>query len=138
MRCKHWAYDSSPPIFCSRARAKLSNSPIEGIPENPARCSSFGHSMRHMVGFGCASFLFPQRSRKGFASLLLCGFPCRALARISHGLSTAAAHPGMSTALRSVGLLDVLSSTSAGPSVARLVSTPVCAASPRNPVRNAG
>ena len=32
------------------------------------------------------------------------------LARISHQLSTAAADPGMSTALRSVGLLDVLSS----------------------------
>ena len=31
------------------------------------------------------------------------------LARISHGLSTAAADPGMSTALRSVGFLDVLS-----------------------------
>jgi hypothetical protein len=29
------------------------------------------------------------------------------LARISHWLSTAAADPGMSTALRSVGLLDV-------------------------------
>ena len=60
------------------------------------------------------------------------------LTRISHRLSTAAADPGMSTALRSVGLLDVLSSTSAGPSVARLVSMPVCAASLRNPVRNAG
>jgi hypothetical protein len=44
----------------------------------------------------------------------------------------------MSTALRSVGLLDVLSSTSAGRSVARLVSTPVCAASLRNLVRKAG
>jgi hypothetical protein len=42
-----------------------------------------------------------------------------ALARISHRLSTAAADPGMSTALRSLGLLDVLSSTPAGPSVAR-------------------
>ena len=61
-----------------------------------------------------------------------------ALARISHKVSTAAAQPGMSTALRSLGLLDVLSSTNAGPSVARLVSTPVCAASLRNPVRNAG
>jgi len=67
------------------------------------------------------------------------------LTRISHGLSTAAADPGMSTALRSVGLLDVLSSTSEGPSVAlaemrqmRLVFTPVCAASLQNPVRNAG
>jgi hypothetical protein len=59
-------------------------------------------------------------------------------ARIFHGLSTAAADPGMSTALRSVGLLDVLSSTSAGSSVARLVSTPVCAASLQNPLKNAG
>ena len=60
------------------------------------------------------------------------------LARISHRLSTAAAYPGMSTALRSFGLLDVLSSTPAEPSVARLVSMPVCAASLRNPLRNAG
>ena len=36
-----------------------------------------------------------------------------ALARISHQVSTAAADPGMSTALRSVGFLDVLSSTPA-------------------------
>jgi hypothetical protein len=43
----------------------------------------------------------------------------RVLARISHGLFTAAADPGMSIALRSVGLLDVLSSTPAEPSVAR-------------------
>ncbi len=35
------------------------------------------------------------------------------LARISHRLSTAAADPGMSAALRSVGFLDVLSSTPA-------------------------
>jgi len=69
----------------------------------------------------------------------------QALTRISHKISTAAAQTGMSTALRSVGLLDVLSSTSAGPSVAlagmrqmSLVSTPVCAASLRNLVRNAG
>ena len=60
------------------------------------------------------------------------------LIRISRGLSTAAADPGMSTALRSVGLLDVLLSMSAGASVARLVSTPVCAASLRNLVRKAG
>ena len=59
------------------------------------------------------------------------------LTRISHRLSTAAVDPGMSTALRSLGLLDVLSSAPAGPSVAlagkrqmRLVSLPVCAASP--------
>ena len=62
----------------------------------------------------------------------------RGLTRISHQLSTAAADPGMSTALRSVGLLDVLSSTPAEPSVARLVSMPVCTASLRNPVRSAG
>ena len=60
------------------------------------------------------------------------------LARISPQLSIAAADPGMSTALRSVGLLDVLSSTPAEPSVARLVSMPVCAASLRNLVRIVG
>jgi radical SAM superfamily enzyme YgiQ (UPF0313 family) len=38
------------------------------------------------------------------------------LARISHQLSAAAADPGMSTALRSVGRLDVLSRTPAAPS----------------------
>jgi len=49
----------------------------------------------------------------------------------------------MSTVLRSVGLLDALSSTPAGPSVAlaeerqmHLVFMPVCAASLRDPVRN--
>jgi hypothetical protein len=36
-----------------------------------------------------------------------------------HEASTAEADPGMSTALRSVELLDVLSGTPAGPSVAR-------------------
>ena len=60
------------------------------------------------------------------------------LARIIHEASTAAADPGMSAALRSVGLLDVLSSTPAGPSVARLASTPVCAASLRTFMNNAG
>jgi hypothetical protein len=35
------------------------------------------------------------------------------LTRIIHEASIAAAHPGMSTALRSVGFLDVLSSTPA-------------------------
>ena len=39
-----------------------------------------------------------------------------ALARISTQLSTAAADPGMFTALRSVGLLDILSRLPAGPS----------------------
>ena len=62
----------------------------------------------------------------------------KSLARISHKVSTAAAQPGTSTALRSLGLLDVLSSTPAGPSVARLVSMPVCASSLRNLVRKAG
>jgi hypothetical protein len=53
----------------------------------------------------------------------------QSLTRISHRLSTAAADPGMSSALRSVGLLDVPSSTSAGPSVVHLVSMPFCTAS---------
>jgi len=44
----------------------------------------------------------------------------------------------MSTALRSFGLLDVLSSTPAGSSAARLGSMPVCAASLRNLARKAG
>ena len=60
------------------------------------------------------------------------------LARNSHQLSTAASGPGMSTALRSVGLLGVLSSTPAEPSVARLVSMPICAASHQELVRSAG
>jgi len=38
----------------------------------------------------------------------------RLLVRISHRLSTAASDTGMSTALRSVGLLDILSSMPAG------------------------
>ena len=59
------------------------------------------------------------------------------LTRISHKVSTAAAQRTMSTALRFLGLLDVLSSTTAAPSVARLVSTALCTASLRNPVRNA-
>jgi hypothetical protein len=42
--------------------------------------------------------------------------PILHLARISHQLSAAATDPGMSTALRSVGRLDVLSSTPAAPS----------------------
>jgi len=61
----------------------------------------------------------------------------RHLVRISHRLSTAASDTGMFTALRSVGLLDILSSMPAGPSVARLVPKPVFAASLRNPMRNA-
>jgi hypothetical protein len=45
---------------------------------------------------------------------------------------------GMSTALRSFGLLDVLSGTSPASSVARLVSMSISTASLRNPMRNAG
>jgi len=44
----------------------------------------------------------------------------------------------MSTALRSVGLLAVVSTTPPGPSVARLVSTPISTTSLRTLVRNAG
>ena len=44
----------------------------------------------------------------------------------------------MSTALRSVGLLVVVSTTPPGPSVARLVSTPISTTSLRTLVRNAG
>jgi len=60
------------------------------------------------------------------------------LARISHQLSTVVPDPGMFTPLRSVGLLDVLSSTPVAPSVARLVPTPVCVTSLQNLVRKAG
>jgi len=38
---------------------------------------------------------------------------CKQLTRISHRISTAAAATGMSTALRAVGFLDVLSSATA-------------------------
>ena len=79
-----------------------------------------------------------RRKSSSKQKLLLTLFMHTKLTRISHRLSTAAADPGMSTALRSFGLLDVLSSTPAGPSVARLVSMPVCAASLQKPVRNAG
>ncbi len=81
---------------------------------------------------------FHRQQLKGISASHQSGRLGHRLTRISHQLSTAATDPGMSTALRSVGLLDVLSNTSAGPSVARLVSTPVCAASLRNLVRNAG
>jgi len=60
------------------------------------------------------------------------------LARTSRRPSVAAADPGMFTALRFLGLLDILSSMPAVPFVARLVSTPVCTASRRNTVRSAG
>ena len=60
------------------------------------------------------------------------------LARISHQLPTAAAYPGMPTVLCSLGILDVLSSTTADSSVASLVFMPAYTASLRNLVRNAG
>jgi hypothetical protein len=60
------------------------------------------------------------------------------LTRIIHEASTAAADPGMFTALRFFGLLDVLSSKPPAPSVARLVPAPVCAASLRTFMNNAG
>ena len=53
-----------------------------------------------------------------FSVFLRIDLQAAVLTRISHRLSTAEAQTGMSIALRSVGLLDVLSSTSAGPSVA--------------------
>jgi len=52
-----------------------------------------------------ASISFPAAEIQAKAMIIL--------ARISHQVSTAAADPGMSTALRSVGFLDVLSSTPA-------------------------
>jgi|WetSurMetagenome_2_1015567.scaffolds.fasta_scaffold316778_3 hypothetical protein len=66
------------------------------------------------------------------------GFRSGYLPRIIHEDSTAEADPGVSTALRSFGLLDVLSNTPAGPSVARLVAMPVCASSLRTFMNNAG
>ncbi len=60
------------------------------------------------------------------------------LTRISHQAFAAAADPSVSIALHSLGLLDALSTTPDGPSAARLVSMPVCAASLRNLVRKAG
>ena len=57
----------------------------------------------------------PQRMFSILAPILVISGLC-VLARISHQLSAAAADSGMSTALRSVGHLDVLSSTPAAPS----------------------
>jgi hypothetical protein len=54
------------------------------------------------LGLNCRFFLSTEETP---------GLTC-----ISHQLSTAAADPGMPTALRSVGLLDILSSMPAGPS----------------------
>jgi hypothetical protein len=66
---------------------------------------------------------WPANSRRRILIIDLVGrnwvYPkLKQLAHISHQVSTAEADPGMSTALRSVGLLDILSSLSAGPSVA--------------------
>ncbi len=60
------------------------------------------------------------------------------LTRLSHRLSAAASDPGMSTALRSFWLLDVLSSTPAGPLVARHVFMPVCARLATKPCEKGG
>ena len=63
----------------------------------------------------------PARVVQAHCTALIGIFPfISALARISHQFSTAAADPGLSTALRSVGLLDILSCMSAGLSVARI------------------
>jgi hypothetical protein len=56
-------------------------------------------------------FMAPSKISSAESSYLSDG----GLTRISHQLSTAAADPGMSTALRSVGLLDILLSMPAGP-----------------------
>jgi hypothetical protein len=69
-----------------------------------------------------------------------------ALARISHQLPTAAAYLGVSTALRSVGLLDILSRLPAGPSEVYIFTlgakrqAPCPSAPPRSEIwlRNAG
>jgi hypothetical protein len=70
----------------------------------------------------------------------------RLLARIIHEASTATADPGISTALRYIGLLDVQSSTSPGLSESYIFitwreapsATPVCDASLRTFMNNAG
>jgi hypothetical protein len=60
------------------------------------------------------------------------------LTRISHGVSSAAADPGMSAVLASLGLFEPLLSLPAGPSAARPISNPACSASLRSSVRNSG
>jgi hypothetical protein len=89
-----------------------------------------GKGYADSMDFGGAKHRW-QIGRPGFAA------SPAAPVRIIHEASTAAADPGMSAALRSLGLLDVLLSTPAGPSVARLVSMPVCAASLRTFMNNA-
>jgi hypothetical protein len=51
-----------------------------------------------------------------------CRYRFKLLTRIIHEASAAAADPGMSTTLRSVGLLDVLSITPAGPSETNILT----------------
>jgi hypothetical protein len=60
------------------------------------------------------------------------------LARISHKLATAASDLLVLTAFRSLGLLDVLSSTTARASVARPCQDGISTASLHKLVRNAG
>jgi len=60
------------------------------------------------------------------------------LTRIIHETFTAEAYMGMSTAFRSLGLLDALSSATPGPSVASLVSTPIYTSSLQTFMNNPG
>jgi len=64
----------------------------------------------------------PGRDRHRIPVLQNSGATREALARISHRLPAATADTLADTALRSVGRLDVLSTTPAATSVARLVS----------------
>ncbi|MBP1598395.1 MAG: hypothetical protein H6Q05_3772 [Acidobacteria bacterium] len=61
----------------------------------------------------CGSGGITALMRSGFWQGAARSIACTFLARIIHEASTAAADPGMSTALRLVGFLDVLSSTPA-------------------------
>ena len=69
-------------------------------------------TMNHFVIYDPQKYLSSQPEVCRLAKLYL-NAARYALTRISHRLSTAAVHPGMSTTLRSVGFLDVLSSTPA-------------------------
>ena len=87
-------------------------------------------------GPGCPG---PEVSERRAGMALAVGIPRYPdLPRISHRLSAAAPHPSANTALRSVGLLDVLSSTPRSASRRAPCIGGVCAASRRQPVRNAG
>ncbi len=80
----------------------------------------------------------PTRDRGSVSHVKTADVRRAELTRISHQAFAAAEDSSMSIALHSRGLLDVLSTTPDEPSVARLVSMPVCAASLRNLVRKAG